>query len=56
MVDIPGNATTTTSVTVGSTTDGALETTGDHDWFRITLAAGQTVSVFLDGLTLCLHP
>ena len=52
MVDIPGNATTTTSVTVGSTTDGALETTGDHDWFRITLAAGQTVSVFLDGLTL----
>jgi serralysin len=52
MVDIPGNSSTTTSVTVGSTTNGTLETVGDHDWFRISLTAGQTISVFLDGLTL----
>jgi len=52
MVDIPANSSTTASVTVGSTTDGTLEAAGDHDWFRITLAAGQQISVTLDGLTL----
>ncbi|HKX89293.1 MAG TPA: M10 family metallopeptidase C-terminal domain-containing protein, partial [Sphingopyxis sp.] len=52
MVDIPGNGTTTASVTVGSATDGTLETTGDHDWFRISLTAGQSISVVLEGLTL----
>ena len=52
MVDIPGNATTTTNVTVGSTTTNALETVGDHDWFRINLAAGQAITVTLNGVTL----
>ena len=52
MVDIPGDATTTTNVTVGSTTINSLESIGDHDWFRINLSAGQTITVALNGVTL----
>ncbi|WP_277622509.1 M10 family metallopeptidase C-terminal domain-containing protein [Sphingomonas telluris] len=52
MVDVPGNASTTVNVTVGSTTNGALELIGDHDWYRIALTAGQSVSISLNGLTV----
>jgi serralysin len=51
-VDVPGNSSTTVNVTVGSTTNGALELIGDHDWYRITLTAGQSVSISINGLTL----
>lgn len=51
-MDIPGNSTTTTTVTVGSTTSSTLEMLGDHDWFRITLTAGQSITVTLNGITL----
>ena len=55
MVDIPGNSSTTATVTVGSTTSGGnatLETLGDHDWYRIELTAGQSITVELNGITL----
>ena len=52
MADIPGNSSTTAVVTVGSATTGSLETVGDHDWFRITLSAGQSITVTLNGITL----
>ncbi|HEX8841755.1 MAG TPA: pre-peptidase C-terminal domain-containing protein, partial [Sphingomicrobium sp.] len=52
MTDIPGNSSTTATVTVGSTTSGTLETTGDHDWYRITLTAGQAITVTINGVTL----
>ena len=52
MPDIPGNSSTTSSVSVGGTVSGTLETIGDHDWFRITLTAGQSITVFVDGTTL----
>jgi serralysin len=52
MVDIPGNSTTTSTITVGGTVTDTLEVVGDHDWFRIQLTAGQSISVALDGLTL----
>ena len=52
MVDIPGNSTTTSSITVGGTSSDALELVGDHDWFRISLTTGQSISVSLDGITL----
>ena len=52
MVDIPGDATTTRSITVGGSITDTLEVVGDHDWVRIQLNAGQSISVFLDGLTL----
>ena len=37
---------------MGGTVSGTLETLGDHDWFRITLTAGQSITVFVDGTTL----
>ena len=51
MTDIPGDTTTTATIAVGGTADGDLEVLGDHDWFAITLTAGQQVTVTLDALT-----
>ena len=51
MPDIPGDTTTTSTLTVGSTVNGTLETLGDHDWYRITLTAGQSISVTLNGIS-----
>jgi serralysin len=50
--DIPGDNTTTATISVGGTVSSTLETLGDHDWFRITLTAGQSITVFVDGTTL----
>ena len=52
MVDIPGNSTTTATISVGGPVSDSLEVVGDHDWFKITLTVGQSISVALDGLTL----
>jgi Ca2+-binding RTX toxin-like protein len=52
LADIPGDSSTTATLTVDSTVSDSLETVGDHDWFRITLTAGQTVVITLDGITL----
>ena len=52
MVDIPGNSSTTVGIVVGGTVTDSLEVVGDHDWFRITLEAGQTVTITLNGTTL----
>ncbi len=51
MADIPGDTSTTSVLAVGSTITGTLETLGDHDWYRITLSAGQSISVSLNGIT-----
>jgi serralysin len=52
MVDVPGNATTGVNITVGGTIDDQLEVTGDHDWYRIQLTAGQKVTIAVNLLTL----
>ena len=52
MADIPGDASTTSSLTVGGTVNGSLETVADHDWFRINLTAGQAVVITVNGVTL----
>ena len=52
MTDIPGNLTTTATLTVGGTASDTLETPGDHDWYRITLTAGQAVTVMVSLGTL----
>lgn len=49
MTDIPGSTATTASITVGGTVTGSLETVGDHDWYRLSLTAGQTVTITLSG-------
>jgi serralysin len=52
VVDIAGDRTTTRSISVGQTLTDSLEVAGDHDWIKINLIAGQSISVFLNGLTL----
>jgi Ca2+-binding RTX toxin-like protein len=52
VVDIPGDSTTTQSINVGGTLSDQLEVVGDHDWIRINLTQGQSISVSLDGITL----
>ena len=53
MPDIPGDQSTTTSITVGGpSVSSTLDFLGDHDWIRIDLVAGQSITVFVDGTTL----
>ena len=52
MVDIPGDQSTTATISVGGTASDQLETVGDHDWFAITLTASQAVTISLNGITL----
>ena len=39
---VPGDLSTTASVAVGGYVSGAIDTGGDHDWYRVNLVAGQT--------------
>jgi len=50
--DYPGNNLTTGSVAIGGATTGALETTGDRDWFAVNLSAGTSYRFDLRGGTL----
>ena len=53
MVDtIAGDASTTRTISVGGSVTSAVDTIGDHDWFRITLTAGQELTISLNGVTL----
>lgn len=52
MVDIPGNATTTTSIAVGGSVTDAIEVAGDSDWIRADLVAGQQIVFTVKGVTL----
>jgi len=47
--DVLASTSTTAAVTVGGTVSDVLEQIGDHDWFRVQLTAGQTVSIVLTG-------
>ncbi|MCQ0988854.1 S8 family serine peptidase [Jiella marina] len=49
MVDIAGDSSTSASMVVGGSFTDQLETTGDRDWVAITLTAGQTYDISLDG-------
>ena len=39
---VQGSTATTSTLAVGNGIAGNIETSGDHDWFRITLTAGET--------------
>jgi serralysin len=45
LTDIPGNTSTTATITVGGSTSNSLEVLGDHDWYKITLTAGQSIVI-----------
>ncbi|MEB3193571.1 MAG: pre-peptidase C-terminal domain-containing protein [Cyanobacteriota bacterium] len=50
--DYLADPTTTGSVVVGREASGTINFSGDHDWFRLALTAGQTYRINLDGTTL----
>jgi hypothetical protein len=50
--DIPADNTTTATITIGVGVTSSLEVSGDHDWFKINLTAGQAITVALNGVTL----
>ena len=52
MTDIAGDLTTHATLSLGSSATDTLEVVGDHDWFAITLTAGQKVVIEVDGITL----
>ncbi len=39
---VPGTTATTATITAGSSVDVVIDTNGDHDWYRISLTAGQS--------------
>jgi len=47
--DYAANTGTTGSVTSGGSVTGHIETTGDRDWFGVSLTAGQSYTFRLDG-------
>ncbi|MGB9367249.1 MAG: FG-GAP-like repeat-containing protein, partial [Xanthobacteraceae bacterium] len=47
--DYAGSTATTGVVGVGGSTTGSIETTGDADWFAVTLVAGKTYRFDLEG-------
>src|SRR5258707_1062406 len=48
--DYAASTATTGTVAVGGSTTGNIETTGDADWFAITLTAGVTYRFDLQGV------
>lgn len=39
---VPATIATTATITLGSSVDVVIDTNGDHDWYRISLTAGQS--------------
>ena len=53
MVDIPDSASTTSTIAVdGAPLQDQLEISGDRDWYRLNLAAGQKVTIAVNLVTL----
>jgi hypothetical protein len=52
MADIPGDLTTNALISIGAVVENAIETVGDHDWFGISLTAGQKVTIAVNVITL----
>jgi subtilisin family serine protease len=50
--DFAASTSTRGTLSVGASTTGTLETTRDHDWFRVNLTAGQSYEFRLDSGTL----
>uniref|UniRef100_UPI00307F6CA1 M10 family metallopeptidase C-terminal domain-containing protein n=1 Tax=Sphingomonas sp. TaxID=28214 RepID=UPI00307F6CA1 len=47
--DTPGDIGSTVPLVFGGSVAGALETAGDHDYYRVTLTAGQTYTFWTSG-------
>ena len=53
--DYTSDTQTTGTVTVGGSTTGDIETGGDQDWFAVTLEAGKTYRIDLEGAARGAH-
>ena len=49
MPDIPGDTSTTATVTNGSFTQGTIDSLGDQDWYAITLPYGSSETITVTG-------
>ena len=47
--DLAASTATTGSVAVGGSTTSSIETSGDHDWFAVSLSAGNAYTIDLQG-------
>lgn len=45
---VPGDTSSLVTLTLGTYTAGEIDTLGDHDWYRVTLVAGQTYTFSID--------
>lgn len=52
MADIPNNASTSATLTVGGTFESSIDFNGDRDWVRIDLGPGQYAAINLNGIGL----
>jgi len=50
VADVPGSVATTASIVVGGAINGNVEARADHDWYAITLTAGQSIAISVVGL------
>ncbi len=48
---IPGDASTSANLAIGSTLDIVIDTLGDHDWVRVSLVAGQSYTFHTSATT-----
>ena len=47
--DLPANVSTSGAVAVGGSATGEIVSSGDRDWFAVTLEAGKTYRFYLEG-------
>ncbi len=52
MADIPNNASTSATLTIGGSLTSAIDSNGDRDWVRIDLGPGQYAAINLTGIGL----
>ncbi len=50
LVDVAGSIATTARLTLGTSIYGTVDASGDHDWFAVTLVAGQSYDFRLLGV------
>jgi serralysin len=50
--DVPGDSSTSATITLASPIDGVLEIQADHDWYAVDLVAGTRYRISLDGVAL----
>ena len=46
---IPGNVSSTASISVNSTLSGSLDSNGDTDWYRIQFQSGYAYQIWVEG-------